>query len=177
MSMTGRVWTAGDDINTDLILPIDIILLPRDQRPRYMFRANRPGWSAQVTPGDIMIAGKNFGMGSGRAGAQVMKDLGIACLVAESINGLFFRNSVNFALPALEVPGVLAAFAEGDMAEVDFEAGSVRNVRTGVLMQGSPWPESMLEILRAGGLEEQLESKGMLHPKGLRPAPGAVAAA
>ena len=134
-----------------------------------MFRANRPGWAAEVKPGDIMVAGKNYGMGSSRPAAQVMKDLGLACLVAETLNGLFFRNCVNYAFPALEVPNVRAAFTEGDEAEVDFESGTVRNLRTGAELKGPPWPDMAMKMYRAGGLMEQLEAEGYFHPKGWKP--------
>src|SRR5690606_17940552 len=109
--------------------------------------------------------------------AQVMKDLGIACIVAESLNGLFLRNCVNFALPALEVPGVRAAFEEGDKAEVDFRAATVTNARTGARLQGAPWPDMLLQVLLAGGLAEKLEAEGLLHPEGWKPPLDAAAPA
>lgn len=166
MKLQGRVWLAGDDINTDLILPGYVIGLPRAERPRHMFEANRPGWAQQVRPGDILVAGRNYGTGSGRPGAEVMKDLGLSCLLAESLNGLFFRNCVNYAFPALEVPGIRAAFQEGDAAEVDFEAATVRHTRTGQQLQGEVWPPMLLDILRAGGVYPLLEAEGLILPAG-----------
>ena len=165
----GRVWCVDDDINTDLILPIPIIPLPRMDRPQHIFRANRPGWAQQVKPGDILIGGKNFGMGSGRPAALAMKDLGLSCLVANTLNGLFFRNCVNCAFPALEVAGVRAAFEEGDEAEVDFDSATVTNLKTGTTLKGSHWPELALQAMRAGGLIEKLEAEGLLHPEGWTP--------
>jgi 3-isopropylmalate/(R)-2-methylmalate dehydratase small subunit len=165
----GRVWCVDDDVNTDLILPIDVLPVPRMERRQHMFRANRPGWARQVQDGDVLIAGSNFGMGSGRPATQVMKDLGLSCVVAESLNGLFFRNCVNFAFPALEVPGVRAAFEEGDRALIDFEAAAVTNVRTGRKLRGAPWPEINLRTIRAGGLIEKLDADGLLHPVGWAP--------
>lgn len=160
-----RVWCVGDDINTDLILPIDVMPLPRQERQQHVFRANRPGWAAQVRPGDILIGGTNFGMGSGRPFTiMAMKDLGITCLVADTLNGLFFRNCVNYALPALEIEGVRAAFEEGDEAQVDFGAGTITNVRSGVRLSGVPWPDILQRSMRAGGLVEQLDAQGFLHP-------------
>lgn len=167
--MTGRTWCVEDDINTDLILPIHVMPLPFEERPQHMFQANRPGWAAQVRQGDILIARHNYGMGSSRPAAQVMKHLGLACLVAESLNGLFFRNCVNFAFPALEVPGVRAAFEEGDEARVDFENAVVTNLRTGQELRGNPWPELAMTIFRAGGLIPSLEAAGLLHPEGWTP--------
>ncbi len=86
---------------------------------------------------------------SGRPAARVLKELGIACLLAESINGLFFRNCVNYGFPALEVPGVHDAFAEGDRAEIDFVAGTVRNARTGRTLTGHRWPDPLYRRQRA----------------------------
>jgi hypothetical protein len=86
--------------------------------------------------------------------------MGIGCLLADSINGLFFRNCVNFALPALEVPGVSALLAEPDEAEVDFGGAVVRNRRTGESLQWEPWAERLLVILEAGGLLPLLDAEG-----------------
>jgi 3-isopropylmalate/(R)-2-methylmalate dehydratase small subunit len=100
-----------------------------------VFRANRPGWVDEVRPGDIIIAGRNFGMGSSRPASRSLKLLGISCVIAESINGLFFRNCVNYAFPAMECPGVSALFAEGNVAQVDFGGGAVRNLTSGKTLQ------------------------------------------
>lgn len=160
--ITGRVWKFGEDINTDLILPVPAFFLPLKEQLRLVFSANRPEWVDQVQKGDIIVAGRNFGTGSGRPAADTLKQLGISCLLAESINGLFFRNCVNFAFPALECPGVHAAFDEGDRAEVDFEKGIIRNLRTGLTLTSQPWLPSMLQIVKAGGLMEMLETEGYI---------------
>lgn len=75
MTFTGRVWKAGDDISTDLMMPGRTIVLPPAERVKHRFEANRPGWAAQVRPGDILVAGRNHGTGSGRPAAQIMKHL------------------------------------------------------------------------------------------------------
>ena len=161
---TGKVWCVGDDVDTDLILPGSVIPLRRMERPAHMFEANRPGWAQEVEPGDILVAGANFGMGSSRPASQVMKDLGLACLLAEGINGLFFRNCVNFALPALEIKGISKAFTEGDTAEVDFAAGTVINTSTGTELSGPSWPEFAMKIYRSGGIIASLEDADLLEP-------------
>lgn len=169
--LRGRVWCFGDDVNTDLILPIEVIPLPRQERARHVFRANRPGWASQVREGDMLVAGRNFGMGSGRPAALALKDLGVRCVLAESINGLFLRNCVNFALPALEVPGVRALFDEHDIAEVAFEAGVVEHPGSRTRLSAPPWPEPLLRCLRSGGLVQRLETDGLLHPVTWEPPP------
>jgi len=165
MKFKARVWKFGDNINTDLILPIQAFYLPAAEQPRYVFSANRPGWVDQVKPGDILIGGKNFGMGSSRPAARSLKLLGLACVVAPSINGLFFRNAVNFAFPAMECPGVHEAFEEGDMAEVDFEAAVVRNVTRGATLEGRKMPSKLMALVKAGGIYPLLEKEGLIEPK------------
>jgi 3-isopropylmalate/(R)-2-methylmalate dehydratase small subunit len=165
MNFKARVWKVGDNINTDLILPIQAFYLPAAEQPKYVFHANRPGWSDLVKPGDILIGGKNFGMGSSRPAARSLKNLGIACLVAPSINGLFFRNCVNFAFPAVECPGVDGAFEEGETAEVDFETGAVHNATRGTTLKGRPMPPRLLELVKAGGIYPLLEKEGLIAPR------------
>ena len=165
MKFTARVWKFGDNINTDLILPNVAFYLTPQEQLKYIFRANRPGWVDLVQPGDILIGGKNFGMGSSRPAARNLKNLGLACLVAHSINGLFYRNCVNFAFPAMECSGVQALFDEGDTAEVDFESGAVKNVRTGNSLQARTIPTQLLEIVNAGGIFPLLEREGLIAPK------------
>ena len=165
MKFSARVWKFGDNINTDLILPIQAFYLtPAEQAP-WVFRNNRPGWSEQVQPGDILIGGRNFGMGSSRPAARSLKNLGLSCLVAQSINGLFFRNCVNFAFPAIECAAAFDAFEEGEIAEVDFDAATVRNVTRGHALQAVALPPKLLGLLKAGGIYALLEQEGMIGPK------------
>jgi 3-isopropylmalate/(R)-2-methylmalate dehydratase small subunit len=159
---TGRVWKFGHDINTDLIIPGFAILLPVDEQPQHCFSANRPGWVDEVQTGDVLLAGRNFGVGSGRAIGDVFIRLGISCVVAESFNGLGLRNCINAGLPSLPCPGVLEAFDEGDIAEVDWSAGGVSNVTQGRSLQGEPLPAALQEIVMAGGVEAALRAEGFL---------------
>src|SRR6187402_3879731 len=138
MKFTARVWKVGDNTNTDLILPITAFYLTPEEQVSYVFSANRPGWVKQVQKGDILIGGKNFGMGSSRPAARSLKNLGLVCLVAPYINGLFFRNAVNFAFPVVECPGVDEAFDEGDVAEIDVLEARVRNVTKGIALIAKP---------------------------------------
>lgn len=165
MRFEARVWKFGDNINTDLILPNAAFYLTPQEQLRYIFRANRPGWIDLVAPGGILVGGKNFGMGSSRPAARNLKNLGISCLVAESINGLFYRNCVNFAFPAMECSGVEDIFDEGDTAEVDFDAGTVRNVATGASLPARRIPRELLAIVEAGGIFDLLEKEGAIAGK------------
>lgn len=164
LQFTGRTWKFGDNINTDLILPGHAMMKPFDEQPRYTFSANRPGWVDLVHKGDILVGGTNFGTGSARPGSRSLKMCGITCLVAESINGLFFRNCVNYGLFAMECPGIGTAFTEGDVAAVDFETFTVRNTRTGAGLQGRRFPKMLLDIMEAGGIYPLMEARGLLEP-------------
>ena len=165
MKYVGRVWKFGDNINTDLILPNVAFYLTPQEQLQYIFRANRPGWVDLVQPGDILIGGKNFGMGSSRPAARNLKNLGLACLVAEGINGLFYRNCVNFAFPATECSGVYDLFDEGDVAEVDFDNAQVTNVTKGKSLPMRQIPAPLLKIIDAGGIFSLLENEGAIAPK------------
>ena len=165
MKFTARVWKFGDNINTDLILPNVAFYLTPQEQIKYIFRANRPGWVDLVTPGDILIGGRNFGMGSSRPAARNLKNLGLACLVAEGINGLFYRNCVNFAFPATECKGVYDLFDEGDMAEVDFDKATVTNVTKAKSLPMREIPAPLLKIVDAGGIFSLLEKEGAIAPK------------
>ena len=160
----GRVWCFGDNINTDLMVPGPVLYATEEEQKRAVFSANRPGWVDQVRQGDILVGGSNYGMGSSRPAARSLRNLGIAALLAESINGLFFRNAVNFGLLALECPGVHAAFAEGQSAEILIEGFTVRNPATGVVLKARPIPPMLLDMMRGGGLYPQLERQGLIEP-------------
>ena len=165
MKFEARVWKFGDNINTDLILPNAAFYLTPQEQLGYIFRANRPGWVDLVRPGDILVGGKNFGMGSSRPAARNLKNLGLACLVAESINGLFYRNCVNFAFPAMECPGIESIFGEGETAAIDFDLGTVTNAATGASLPARRIPRELLRIVEAGGIFALLEQEGSIAGK------------
>lgn len=165
MKFKAKVWKVGDNVNTDLILPVQAFYLTPQEQARFVFHANRPGWVDLVRPGDILLGGRNFGMGSSRPAARSLKNLGLACLVAHSVNGLFFRNCVNFAFPALECPGVFDTFEEGDIAEVDFDAATVRNATRDRTLQARALPRELLDLVKAGGIYPLLEKEGLIAPR------------
>lgn len=164
--ISGKVWKFGDNINTDLMLPGNLLLAPETEQKKAVFGANRPGWVDEVRPGDIIVGGLNYGMGSSRPAARSLRNCGVAALVAESINGLFFRNAVNFGLLALECPGVHAAFAEGQTLEISLDDFTVRNGETGAALKALPVPAMLLDLMRNGGLYPYLEKEGLIAPFG-----------
>jgi 3-isopropylmalate/(R)-2-methylmalate dehydratase small subunit len=165
-TFSGRVWMFDHDINTDLVIPNFAVLMPVDEQLQHCFSANRPGWVDDVEAGDVMVVGRNFGVGSARNIGAVFRGLGIAGIVAESFNGLGLRNCINAGLPSLPCPDVLEIFDEGQVAEVDWTTGAVRNVTTGATLEGNPIPTQLQRIVMAGGVEDVLRSEGYLAAKG-----------
>lgn len=162
---SGKVWKFGDDINTDLMVPGPVTYASEEEQRRAVFSANRPGWVDLVGPGDVIVGGRNYGMGSSRPAARSLRNLGLGFLLAESINGLFFRNAVNFGFLALECPGVHAAFEEGQTAELDMEHWSARNRDTGAVLAVRPIPEELLSLMLGGGIYPHLEARGLIEPR------------
>ena len=161
-TFSGKVWKFGDDINTDLVIPNFAILLPLEEQLQYCFSANRPGWVDEVQPGDVLIGGRNLGVGSARDIGAVWKGLRISGVVAESFNGLGLRNCVNSGLPSLPCPGIVGAVDEGDVVEVDWLSGVVTNVTKGTTIQGNPVPKPLADIILGGGVEAVLRREGFL---------------
>ncbi|HWM81284.1 MAG TPA: hypothetical protein VNQ56_04410 [Pseudolabrys sp.] len=162
--ISGRVWKFGDNINTDLMMPGPALYLPEAERVRYVFQANRPGWVDEMRRGDFIIGGSNYGVGSSRPAALSLYNLGVGCLIAESINGLFFRNCVNFGLLALECPGIHAAFQEGQTAVVSVDDFTVRNEQTGQVLKAAAIPRQLVDMMCGGGVFPLLEADGLIAP-------------
>jgi 3-isopropylmalate/(R)-2-methylmalate dehydratase small subunit len=161
---TGRVWKFGDRISTDFMYPGKIRTRPGitlEEAASYCMSANRPGWSKEVRPGDILVAGVNFGCGSSRNCSMILKALGIACVLAETISRIHLRNAVNTGLPTLLCPGITGMVEEGDELHVDIVTGMVKNLTRGSTVHAETWPEGSppYDILMAGGLENFIRKK------------------
>lgn len=161
----GRVWKFGDNINTDLMLPGPYLYRSAEEQATAVFMNNRPGWVKEVQPGDAIVGGFNYGMGSSRPAARSLRICGVGFLLAETINGLFFRNAVNYGLLACECRGVSAAFEEADTAEFDVEAWTVRNPRNRQLLAVTPVPAQLLAMMVGGGVFPVLEREGLIAPR------------
>jgi 3-isopropylmalate/(R)-2-methylmalate dehydratase small subunit len=162
LRVTGRVWVFGDSVNTDAMYPPDAMKLDLAEAATMVFRQLRPGWAAQVRRGDIVIAGRNFGLGSSRPAPALFSQLGVTALVAEEFNSLFFRNAVNAGLPAMTVPGATGAFSDGDTGTFDLMAGRWRNETTGAAGRQPVLPDLILEIIASGGILPRLAEQGYL---------------
>jgi 3-isopropylmalate/(R)-2-methylmalate dehydratase small subunit len=158
--IVGRAWRLGDDVNTDLILPGRYLELTDPlEMARHALEGLIPSFPERVRPGDVIVAGRNFGCGSSREHAPLaLKHAGVGAVVAVSFARIFYRNAINIGLPALQCPEAPSTTAEGDILEIDLTGGSIRNLRTGVELQFTPLPRFVLEIIREGGLTRYLRS-------------------
>ncbi len=151
----GRAHVFGRDVTTDHILPGRYLDRPYDEIGRYAMAGVNEAFAAAVRPGDLIVAGPNFGCGSSREAAVVaLQAAGIAAVIAESFGGIFFRNAINNGLVPVVVDGT-AGIRDGDPLEVDLGARVVRNLRPGAAPAGHPIRNltgTSLEILEAGGL-------------------------
>ncbi len=157
----GKVWVLGDDVDTDIIMPTEHLALPSvdDMKP-YAFSPLRPELAAQIRPGDIIVAGKNFGCGSSREQApEVIKALGIRCVIARSFARIFFRNAINNGLLLIENDEIQADVKEGDEITVTVGESIVLGNRAYAI---SSLPQNLLEILEAGGLVDAMRKRNNL---------------
>jgi len=158
--ITGRVWKFGDDMDTDVIAPGKYLALPLDQLKNHAMEPLDPEFHKRVKPGDIMVAGRNFGCGSSREQAPVvLKTLGVSAILAESFARIFFRNAVSIGLPLLPCKGISEAVNQGDLLEVNFETGQAKNLATGCVFVTKPLSSQMVEILKAGGAISLLKKR------------------
>ncbi len=161
MSISGKVWKYGDNVDTDAIIPARYLNMSSESElAAHCMEDLDPEFIGKVAPGDIIVAGKNFGCGSSREHAPVaIKGAGVSCVIAETFARIFFRNSINIGLPILEC-GEAAQDAEtGHRLEVDLAAGVIRNVDLGREYQATAYPPFMLDLIAAGGLVEYTRRK------------------
>lgn len=148
----GRVWLFGDSIETDAINPYYRYPTMAELKQHTM-EAYRPEFPKEVKPGDILVAGRNFGCGSSRPGL-VLREVGIVAIVVESVARLFLRNSIARAIPILIAPGVTSIVEDAQTLEVAYADGVVRNPATGKQVEVRKFPPLIEQIFAAGGLPE-----------------------
>ncbi len=154
MKQKGKVWIFGDDVNTDLIIPGKYLeLVDPEEMAEHAMEGIDPDFPKKIQKGDIVVGGTNFGCGSSREHAPLaLKYAGIGAVIAESFARIYYRNSINIGLPALECPGITEAVEEGDTVEVDVAGGTIQIIRTGAELSFTPLPDFMVEVLNDGGL-------------------------
>ena len=158
----GRAYKFGDNINTDDIYPGKFLSITtdREEMARHCFEAVYPEFLKNAKPGDIIVAGKNFGCGSSREqAATCLKFYGISVVIAESLARIFYRNAINLGLPVLIAPGIKDKVSHGDMLEVDLEHGVIKDETTHESIAVTALPVFIMGIINDGGLIPNLRKR------------------
>jgi 3-isopropylmalate/(R)-2-methylmalate dehydratase small subunit len=162
MRFRGKVWKFGDNVDTDQIIPARYLNTsdPYELSQHVMEDSEHPNFAKEHQPGDIIVAGRNFGSGSSREHAPIaIKYAGVPVVVAKSFARIFFRNAINIGLPIVEAPEAVDEINHGDELEVDLDSGIITNLTTGKEYKATKFPEELQAILRAGGLMEYAKEK------------------
>ena len=160
MTIRGKAWTFGDDIDTDIIIPARYLTTidPAELAAHCMEPVN-PEFPKLVHAGDVVVGGKNFGCGSSREHAPVaLKGCGVAVVIAPTFARIFYRNAFNVGLPAIESAAAAAAIREGDDVEVDLTGGVIINHTRGERYDFLAIPPFMMELVASGGLMSWLKA-------------------
>jgi len=160
----GRAWKLGDDVNTDLIIPgkYKLNITSIDELSRHAMEGVDPHFVDKFRKGDLIVAGKNFGCGSSREQAPlVLKYIGAGATIARSFARIFYRNSINVGLPAVECRSV-DKISDEDLLRVDVEAGVIRNLTREDTYQIKSFPTELWQILSEGGLVRYVKKHGTL---------------
>ncbi|MCL2664826.1 MAG: 3-isopropylmalate dehydratase small subunit [Defluviitaleaceae bacterium] len=155
--MKGKVFKYGDNVDTDVIIPARHINVSEPSHlAAHCMEDIDADFSKTVKPGDIIIAGKNFGCGSSREHAPIaIKAAGISCVIAVSFARIFYRNAINIGLRILECKDAAELAEAGDAVGFDFETGVIENETSGKKYQSEPFPPFINDIIAAGGLVER----------------------
>ncbi|MCP4008829.1 MAG: 3-isopropylmalate dehydratase [Proteobacteria bacterium] len=159
MTKNGKAWVFGDNIDTDILAPGLYMKGPLKQLADHCLEAADPQFAGNVNPGDVIVGGENFGIGSSREQAvQALQFLGVRTLVAKSFAGIFFRNALNFGVVALTCKNA-GNIRMGDEISADAANGVITNHTTDETYQCDRLPDNLLEIVRDGGLVKHLEKR------------------
>lgn len=161
MELKGKAWKFGADVDTDAIIPARYLnTIDPVELARHCMEDADPGFPAKVGPGDIIVAGKNFGCGSSREHAPIaIKAAGVSCVIAGTFARIFYRNAFNIGLPIFESPEAAAEVSEGDQLAVNADTGVIENLTTGKKYTATPVPPFMQQIIAAGGLINYVKEK------------------
>ncbi len=155
----GKVWKYGDNINTDVIFPGKYTYqkMEPEEMAKHALEDLDPGFVTKVSEGDVLVAGKNFGMGSSREQAAIaIKYAGIRVIIAKSFSRIYFRNAINAGMPAIISPEVVDIIEEGDQITIDMENGKIITPKGEFTFP--PYPETVMNILNKGGLINFIKS-------------------
>ena len=153
----------GDNVDTDVIIPARYLNAPDEKSlASHCMEDIDAQFSSTVEPGDIMVAGANFGCGSSREHAPLaIKACGVKCVIAASFARIFYRNAINIGFPILECPEAAAAILPGDAVRVDFKTGVITDETQGRTFQAAPFPAFIDGIIESGGLLKSLKARGV----------------
>ncbi len=150
----GNVFKYGDDVDTDVIIPARYLnITDMKQLSVHCMEDIDAQFIKRVKPGDVIVAGSNFGCGSSREHAPaVILESGVSLIVAASFARIFYRNAINIGLPILECPEAVKDFENGDVIKADLVNGTIENSRTGKVFKAKPFPPFIMEIIAKGGV-------------------------
>ena len=159
MKTQGTVFKYGDNVDTDVIIPARYLnTSDAAELAKHCMEDIDTSFVGKVQPGDIMVAGWNFGCGSSREHAPlVIKTCKTGCVIAKSFARIFYRNAINIGLPILECEQAAEEISPGDQVSVDFDTGVITDITTGKIWQAAPFPEFIQNIIRSGGLLASLK--------------------
>lgn len=161
MNYKGTAHKVGEHIDTDAIIPARFLVTSDAKELGANCMAGlEPDWVKRVKPGDIMVAGRNFGCGSSREHAPIaIKASGIQLVIADSFARIFYRNSIDIGLPIIECPAAAKAIRDGDEVAVHLDTGVIENRTTGERFTAAPFPPFIQKIIAVGGIENFVREK------------------
>lgn len=159
MKTQGHVFKYPDNVDTDVIIPARYLNTADAQElAKHCMEDIDPSYVTKAQPGDIMVAGWNFGCGSSREHAPlVIKTCGTGCVIAKSFARIFYRNAINIGMPILECEAAAEEIQAGDEVAIDFDTGVISDLTTGKTYQAEPFPEFIQKIIKSGGLLASLK--------------------
>lgn len=161
MNANGKALKYGDNVDTDVIIPARYLAIQdRQELATHCMEDIDKDFISKLNPGDVMIAGKNFGCGSSREHAPlVIKVAGVSCVIAKTFARIFYRNAINIGLPIIECEEASEKIEEGDEISIDFDSGIITNKTKNETYQGQPFPEFMQKIIASEGLINYINAK------------------
>jgi|TARA_B100000282_G_scaffold78415_1_gene54333 3-isopropylmalate/(R)-2-methylmalate dehydratase small subunit len=159
----GRLWLFEETINTDVLAPGFYMKSPIDELSKHCLEAIRPEFASNVRKGDVILAGENMGVGSSREqAAEVLKFLGVSCIIAKSFAGIFYRNAINLGLPVFTLPSepsLPKQFVDGSFVNFDFDSTTLNLEQSSLQVKLDPLPKFLQELITDGGLVSHLEKR------------------
>ena len=159
----GRLWLFEETINTDVLAPGFYMKSPIDELSKHCLEAIRPEFASNVRKGDVILAGENMGVGSSREqAAEVLKFLGVSCIIAKSFAGIFYRNAINLGLPVFTLPSepsLPKQFVDGSFVNFDFDSTTLNLEQSSLQVKLDPLPKFLQELITDCGLLSHLEKR------------------